>query len=77
MKEEKHLEICGGLREDIGYEKGFARPNGLREKAETAISCRGPGPTRKKKDIYQWSGGGRRGCKYVPVWDNNRVELTQ
>ena len=24
-----------------------ARPNGLREKAETAISCRGPGPTRK------------------------------
>ena len=30
-----------------------ARPNGLREKAETAISCRGPGPTRKKKEMKQ------------------------
>ena len=30
----------------------FALPSGLREKAETAISCRGPGPTRKKKYIY-------------------------
>ena len=28
-----------------------ARPNGLHEKAETAITCRGPGPTRKKKEI--------------------------
>ena len=28
--------------------------NGLREKAEAAISCRGPGPTRKIKEIqYQ------------------------
>ena len=26
-----------------------ARPNGLRENAETAISCRGPGPVRKKR----------------------------
>ena len=34
-------------------ENVFARPNGLREKAETAISCRGPGPTRKKKEIYK------------------------
>ena len=28
-----------------------ARPIVLREKAETAISCRGPGHTRKKKEI--------------------------
>ena len=25
----------------------------LCEKAETAISCRGPRPTRKKKEIYE------------------------
>ena len=31
----------------------FARPNGLRENAETAISCRGPGPARKKKEVCQ------------------------
>ena len=30
-------------------ENVFARPNGLREKNETAISCRGPGLARKKK----------------------------
>ena len=34
-------------------ENVFARPNGLREKAETAISCRGLGPIRKKKEVYQ------------------------
>ena len=34
-------------------ENVFARPNGLRENAETAISCRGPGPARKKKEVYQ------------------------
>ena len=27
----------------------FARPTGLRENAEAAISCRGPGPVRKKR----------------------------
>ena len=34
-------------------ENFFARPIGLRENAETAISCRGPGPARKKKEVYQ------------------------
>ena len=29
-------------------ENVFARPNGLRENTETAISFRGPGPARKK-----------------------------
>ena len=52
VKEEEHLEINGRLREDWN-ENVFARPNGLREKAESAISCRGPGPTRNKKEIYQ------------------------
>ena len=30
-------------------ENVFARPNGLHENAETSTSCRGPGPTRKKR----------------------------
>ena len=30
-----------------------ARPHGLRDNAETAISCRGPGPARKKEELYQ------------------------
>ena len=30
-------------------ENVFARPNGLRDNAEAAISCRGPGPARKKR----------------------------
>ena len=46
VRENKHLEMYGGLREDIGIQ---TKPNGLREKAETAISCRGPGLTRKKR----------------------------
>ena len=53
VKEEKHL---GDIRRVDGRywkENVFARPDGLREKAETTISCRGPGPTRKKKDTYQ------------------------
>ena len=35
-------------------ENVLARPKGLRENAETAISCRGPGPPRKKKEVYQY-----------------------
>ena len=34
-------------------ENVFARPNGLRENAETVISCREPGPARTKKEVYQ------------------------
>ena len=33
----------------------FAQPNGLRENAETAISCRGPGPARKKTEVYHYN----------------------
>ena len=48
-------EALGDIRGVEGIywnENVSARPNGLREKAETAISCRGPGSTRKK-EIYQ------------------------
>ena len=72
MKEEKHLDIYGGLREDIGMKTYLHDPMDYAKKAETAISCRGPGPTRKKKEIYQKPGGGGRGYKYVRVWHNNR-----
>ena len=52
-----------------------ARPNGLRENAETAISCMGPGPARKEKEVYQYSRGGGRRCTDVPWWQSSRVEL--
>ena len=50
--QEKHLDIYGGLNDAVIMKKLSARPNGPREKAETAISCGGPGPARKKKAIY-------------------------
>ena len=34
-------------------ENVLARPKGLRENAETAISCRGFGPATKKKEAFQ------------------------
>ena len=43
------LRDIRGVKGRYWNENVFARPNGLREKAETAISCRGPGPTRKKR----------------------------
>ena len=44
---EDHLEI-GELKRRDWNENVIVRPEGLREDAETAISCRGPGPARKK-----------------------------
>ena len=52
VKEEEHFEIYGGLRRNWN-ENAFARPNGLGEDAETLISYRGPGPSRKKKEVHQ------------------------
>ena len=52
-KEEKHLRDIPGIEGRYWNESASARPDGLREKAETAIWCRGTGPTRKKKEIYQ------------------------
>ena len=42
-----------GVKRRNRNENVFARPKGLRENAETAISCRGPGPASKKKEVYQ------------------------
>ena len=47
------LEIYGGLRKEIGMKNVLARPTGLRANAETAIPCSGPGPARKKTEVYQ------------------------
>ena len=49
----------------------FARPNELRENAETAISCGGPGPARNKKEVYQKPGGGGRRRTDVPLRQSN------
>ena len=53
MKEEEHSRDVRGFKRRDGNENNFARPNGLRENAETAVSCRGPGPARKKKKVDQ------------------------
>ena len=51
----KQGERGGTLRDLRGVKKRnnninvFERPNGLHENAETAMSCRGPGPARKKE----------------------------
>ena len=52
VKEEKHLRDLRGFKRRNRNENVFARPNGLRENAETAISCRGPRPARKKKEAH-------------------------
>ena len=54
----KKSEMGEALRDIRGEgiywnENVSARSNELSEKSETAISRRGPGPTTKKKDIYQ------------------------
>ena len=52
MTKEKDLliEVFGGLTEYVRIKTYLsARPKGLREKVETAISCSEPGPTRNKK----------------------------
>ena len=49
VKEEKHLRDMREVGGRCWNENVFALPNGLREKAEPATSCRGRGPTRKNK----------------------------
>ena len=51
VKSEKHLGIWGVKRRERN-ENVFARPSRLREYAEAALSCRGPGPARQKKEVY-------------------------
>ena len=47
------LRDLRGVKRRNRNENVSARPKGLREKAETAISCRAPGPARKKKEVCQ------------------------
>ena len=66
--------ILGDLREVKRRNKNenvFVRPNGLHENPETAISCRGSGPARKKKEVCQQPGGGGNST-YVPLWQSSR-----
>ena len=49
MKEEERLKYLLGSREENRNGNVFAWPNGLHENAATTISCRGPGPARKKR----------------------------
>ena len=53
----RELGALKGLRDIRGVEGRYwhenvsARPTELREKADAAISCNGPGPTTKEKEI--------------------------
>ena len=67
MKTFRVLERYERLREEIGMEM-YLQPSGVRENAETAISCGGPGPARKKRGIPPVVVGRRnkmRGCALV------------
>ena len=48
----KHLEKYGGLGGRYGMKTYLHGPMDYAKKKETVISCRGPGPTRKKQ-IFQ------------------------
>ena len=58
------LRDLRGVKRRNRNENVFARPNRLRESAETAISCRRPGPTRKMK-----------GVPGIPVVEGRRKKL--
>ena len=47
MNEEEHSRDVRGVRRRHSDENVFARPNGPRENAETAMSCRGHGPAKR------------------------------
>ena len=51
VKEEEHSRNTRWVKRRNRNENVFARPSGLRENAETAISCREPRPDRKKKEV--------------------------
>ena len=70
MKEQEHLEIYGRLREVIGMETYLHGRMDYAKNAETATSCRGPGRAVKKKS--QYSGGGEKMHKYLPLWQSKR-----
>ena len=49
---EATLRDLRGAKRRNRNENVFARPHGLRENAETPISCREPGPARQQKEVY-------------------------
>ena len=51
MKEEEHLEIYGGLREEIGVETYLDDP--IDYVKTLKLLCRGPGPAREKKEVCE------------------------
>ena len=71
MKGEEHSRDLRGVKRRNRNENVFARPNGLRENDETAISCVGPGPARKKKAAHQLSRGRGRRRTDVPLWQSS------
>ena len=46
----KHLEICEGLKEEIGMNIYLHRPTTY---AKTHVSCGEPGPAKNTQEVYQ------------------------
>ena len=68
----EHLDIYVGIEKYLVTKKYLPGPMELRENAKTAFSCRGPEPARKRKEVYQWSGGIERRRTELPVWQRKR-----
>ena len=66
MKEEEHLRDVRRVKRRNRNENVSARPNGLRENAETAISCREPGPARKKEVTAQYASSREETAQMCP-----------
>ena len=49
LKSEKHVKMYGGTSEGIGMKTHLHGPMDFAKTLEHAISCRGPGPARKKR----------------------------
>ena len=54
VRDETYDARRGGNRRDRRNEDVLAWPNGFHESAETAISCRGPGPASTEKEVCQY-----------------------
>ena len=72
VKEEKNLEIYGGLREDIGIKTYLHGPMDYAKKLTLRFRVGDLDLPERRKRYSSRSGGGGRGYKYVPVWQNNR-----
>ena len=55
VKEEEHLKVYGGLREEIGMKTCLHGPMDYAKMLQIAISSRGPGHARKKKNTWYTS----------------------